>query len=74
MNIGKYHQDMMDPTRMVVPVSSNGKTLTCQVYFRGKGGRLDFAGKTEISINLFTGTKFDPNMPERIGFVLARRD
>ena len=70
--LNKYHQDMMDPTRMVVPIANNNKTVTCRVYFRGKSGRLDFAGITNISINLFTGTKFDVGMPERIGFVLAR--
>lgn len=69
--IGKYHQDTMDSTRLVIPVSSNKNIVRCRVFFRGKGDRLDFAGLTEISLNLFTGTKYDPGMPERIGFVLV---
>ena len=69
--IGKFHQDVMDPTRLVVPVSNNKNMVRCRVFFRGQGERLDFAGFTEVSINLFTGTKYDPGMPERIGFVLT---
>jgi hypothetical protein len=71
--IGKYYQDVMDPTRFVVPVSNNKNMVRCRVFFRDKSGRLDFAGLTDISGNLFTGTKYDPGMPERIGFVLADR-
>lgn len=71
MNYGKPHQDMMDASRVVVPRSSDGKNLSCAVYFRSKNGRLDFSGMTELSINLFTGTKMDPRMPERLGFMLV---
>lgn len=69
MNIGKRYQDMMDSTRIVVPTSVSGKSVSCRVYFRN-GDRFDFCGKTDISVNLFTGTKFDPHMAERIGFML----
>ena len=72
MNFGKYHQDVMDNSRVVVPRSTvdNG-ALLCDVYFKSKNNRLDFAGKTKIPSSLFTGTKYDPGMPDRIGFVLS---
>lgn len=66
MNYGKTHQDMMDPTRTVVPQSSDGKNLKCRVYFDG-----DFAGVTDIPISLFVGTRADQRLPERVGFVLV---
>lgn len=61
----------MDPTRTVVPLhySSDGKNVCVAVYFR-QGQHMNFSGKTEIPISLFTGTKYDTTLPERIGFVL----
>ncbi len=74
MNFGKPYNDSMDPSRVVVPESSNGKTVRCQVFYRAKNGRLDLSGTAEIPVNLFSGSKFDPSMPERIGFVMMTRD
>jgi len=72
--INKYHQDVLDYSRVLVPIAIQDKTVRCRVYFRGKNERLDFAGTTDLSVNLFTGTKFDPGMPERVGFVPVHRE
>ena len=72
MNINKYHADVMDETRFVMPKSSNGKELICSVFFRSKSGRLDYSGTVTLPISLFAGTKMDPGMPDRVGFVLTR--
>ena len=69
MNYGKPYRDVMDDSRILVPRSANGAEVSCSVYFRGKENKFDYFGMTNVSVNLFTGTKYDPHMPERIGFM-----
>lgn len=64
MNVTFYqkHQDVMDPSRHVVPMEKSQRKgfLSCRVYFDGC-----FVGKTDISESLLTN--------EDIGFKLQLR-
>jgi hypothetical protein len=45
--------DMMDQSRILQPIGVKGKKLTCKVFFKGRGGALVYAGKTDLSAHLF---------------------
>lgn len=61
-----YFQDVMDPTRFVKIVKTNGSSNHCRVYFKDSG-RLEFAGVTDLPSTLF-GTA---PVNRYIGFVPA---
>lgn len=57
------YQDAMDPTRTLVPVKWNGKTVECKVYWKGTG----YGGKTTLPASLFS----EDLRNKRVGFFVA---
>jgi hypothetical protein len=58
VELGKKYQDSMDPSRILVPVKVDGKTVHCKVLWKTtKGDKTTAGGSTRVSINLFGGSR-----------------